>query len=284
MPTEKYSNSAQTTLNGTITSGATTLVVTSATLFPTSPRFRILIDSEILLVTAVSGTTFTVTRGVESTTAAAHTTGATVTHVLTGTGLESLAERFVPMPRGSEVSSADYAWTNQGTATLTENTNAGAFTLVAPASAGGVRIFQRSLPAAPYTATALVWYLGLGGSPCCGGIYLRESSSGKFTGIGLLESGSLELQKWTNPTTFSALYAGSFSNWQRYINPVYLRLRDDNTNRFYEISADGSHYETINTGTITRTDFLTPDQFAFAINPEGTGRSRLLSAFSLTFT
>lgn len=82
MSLEKFANNATTTLNGAISSGASSLVVSSATAFPTTPQFRILIDSEILLVTGVSGTTFTVLRGQEDTVAAAHNNGATVEHVL----------------------------------------------------------------------------------------------------------------------------------------------------------------------------------------------------------
>lgn len=83
---ENLSNGYQTTLNGAITSGATSLVVTSATGAPAA-NFRLLIDNEIILVTAVSGTTFTITRGVESTTAAAHSSGVTVTQIITLQGL-----------------------------------------------------------------------------------------------------------------------------------------------------------------------------------------------------
>jgi hypothetical protein len=45
------------------------------------------IDDEYLLVTAKSGTTFTVTRAAEGSTATSHSNGATVTHVLTAGGL-----------------------------------------------------------------------------------------------------------------------------------------------------------------------------------------------------
>jgi hypothetical protein len=86
--TEQFTNNAITTLNGGIGSGDTFLVVASATLFPASPQFRIIIDSEIMLVTSVSGTTFFVTRGTENTTAAAHLSGASVEHILTAAAVK----------------------------------------------------------------------------------------------------------------------------------------------------------------------------------------------------
>jgi hypothetical protein len=88
--TEQFSNAAQTTLNGGIGSGDLTLVVTSAANFPASGNFRILIESEILVVTGVAGTTFTVLRGQEGTLADTHPSGAAVTHILTAGALNQL--------------------------------------------------------------------------------------------------------------------------------------------------------------------------------------------------
>lgn len=84
---EKYTNNAQTTLNGAINNSVTSLVVTSAATFPTAANFRLRIEDEIMLVTAVSGTTFTVTRGIEGTTAASHPDQAPVRHILTAGAL-----------------------------------------------------------------------------------------------------------------------------------------------------------------------------------------------------
>lgn len=66
-------------LGANVTSGATTLTLTSIGDLPTSNGYRILVDSEIMLVTAGAGTTsLTVTRAQNGTTAAAHSSGATV--------------------------------------------------------------------------------------------------------------------------------------------------------------------------------------------------------------
>lgn len=86
---EQFANNAATTLNGTITAAATSLVVTSAATFPTTGNFRILIDSELMLVTAVSGTTFTVVRALEGTGAVGHNSGVPVTSILTVGALAS---------------------------------------------------------------------------------------------------------------------------------------------------------------------------------------------------
>lgn len=84
---ELLANNASTTLNGGINNSTTSVVVTSATGFPVTGNFRVIVDSEIMLVTGVSGNTFTVTRGVESTGAVSHSSGANITHILTAAGL-----------------------------------------------------------------------------------------------------------------------------------------------------------------------------------------------------
>lgn len=70
-------------MTSAIDNSQTTLVVASASAFPTTGNFRIIIESEILKVTSVSSNTFTVTRGQEGTTAASHSSGMNVTAILT---------------------------------------------------------------------------------------------------------------------------------------------------------------------------------------------------------
>lgn len=78
---DSASKPAATTLSASIAStGATSMTVTSASGFPGSGNYNIQIDSEILTVTAGQGTTtWTVTRGVNGSTAATHSNGAVVT-------------------------------------------------------------------------------------------------------------------------------------------------------------------------------------------------------------
>lgn len=64
------------------TTGQSSITVSDYLGFPTTGTFAILIDSEVLSVTAGhSTTTWTVSRGQQGTTAATHSNGATVTHV-----------------------------------------------------------------------------------------------------------------------------------------------------------------------------------------------------------
>jgi hypothetical protein len=88
---ELYCNDPGTTLSAAITSTtATSLAVTSGTGYPSSGNFRIKIDSELMLVTAISGTTWTVTRGIEGTTAATHANLAPVNAYFTAGGFDAI--------------------------------------------------------------------------------------------------------------------------------------------------------------------------------------------------
>lgn len=83
-------NNQGTTLASAITStSATSISVTGTTGFPSSGNFRLQIDDELLLVTSVSGTTWTVTRGIEGTTPATHLNAAAVNHVVSAGGIYS---------------------------------------------------------------------------------------------------------------------------------------------------------------------------------------------------
>lgn len=105
MATEQLANLAVTTLNGAINNSTTSVVVTSATNFSAAGKFRIVVDSEIMLVTGVSGTTFTVTRGAEGTSAAAHSSGAALAQVFTAGAISG----NIPFLIGSQVLGSDTA-------------------------------------------------------------------------------------------------------------------------------------------------------------------------------
>lgn len=71
-------NRVQTTLRGTISASDTIITVSDATRI--EANMLLTIDSEIVSVTSVSGNNLTVVRGFDSTTAASHSSGRTVSH------------------------------------------------------------------------------------------------------------------------------------------------------------------------------------------------------------
>ena len=97
MGNETFSNSASTTLNGAINNSTTSIIVTSASPFPTQAYqfYRVLIDAEIMLVTGGQNTTtWTVTRGVENTAATSHANLAVVRAIVTATAITDLRFKY----------------------------------------------------------------------------------------------------------------------------------------------------------------------------------------------
>lgn len=88
MAIRNYTSAApSTTLSGAITNVATSITVASASGYPSAPFVAIinrdLADEEAVYVSAKAGTTWTVTRGYDGTTALSHLSGAKVEHGVT---------------------------------------------------------------------------------------------------------------------------------------------------------------------------------------------------------
>ncbi len=87
MVTRYYSSTAaETTLSGTINSAATSITIGSAVGLPSSTPFTLALDyegasEELVEVTMLAGTTATITRAIDGTSATGHTAGARVRHV-----------------------------------------------------------------------------------------------------------------------------------------------------------------------------------------------------------
>lgn len=161
-----------------------------------------------------------------------------------------------------------FSWVNQGTSTVSLANGI----LFMQGQTGGVgvnslRVRIQATPAPPYTVTALV----LGGSFGSGtsnqgqeaGLIWRASGAGTFATCGIQQFSNViqaSSSHWTNATTFSASI-GSINLSSTYI---WLRIRDDNTNRICSYSYDGSNY--IQLSSEARTTFLTPDGYGYYVN------------------
>lgn len=167
----------------------------------------------------------------------------------------------------------DFAWINQGSATVT--TTYGGINLRAPAnaSAQGYRIRKKTAPATPYTITAAFLQsceTGSSGQYFGGGLCFRQSSDGKVmvmqtdTNLSSVFYQGIMLRKLTDPSTLSANY---FTRANPFTGPlVWMRIGDDGTNRKCWLSPDGQNWGT-EIHSVGRTDFLTADEVGFCINP-----------------
>jgi hypothetical protein len=202
---ENYANNAITTLNGAITSGATSLIVTSATGFPAVP-FRITVaalarttvtNTEIMLVTNVVGTTFTVTRAQEGTTAVAHSSGESVAQVLTAAGAVATFVTTSTNPTTTGNITIDCAGTlSIGGTNATSIILGGNSLTVNVAAAVNINSFAQINGAGLLVDSTAGNFLSLGGTGT--GILLNASADNSNTVIAVGTNG-LGLQSYTQP-------------------------------------------------------------------------------------
>jgi hypothetical protein len=81
----------------------------------------------------------------------------------------------------------------------------------------------------------------------------------------------LMVNRWSSPTALASTAKSTISYALVCGFPNWLRIRDDNTNRYYEYSYNGVDW--INFFNALRTDFITPTQIGWGQNPQNTGGS-----------
>jgi major tropism determinant Mtd-like protein len=159
--------------------------------------------------------------------------------------------------------SGDFAWINQGSATIA--TTSGGVYLLAPAAAGNDIKLRKKSATAAYTIEAGFYVNFPLFDFCQVGITFRQSSDGKLHAFNAQAvSGFLRLQstKYDNATSFNAHYSIA-ANWPGGAL-VFFQISDDNSNRICRFSTDNKNW--IQYHSIGRTDFLTADEVGFFAN------------------
>lgn len=277
---ERIENGAVTSLNGTINDSTTTVSVTDATVFSLT-QFRIIINSEIMLVTSIAGNDLTVVRGAEGSVAAAHNDGATVAQIITRDGIRRYMRDWSPMfddpnrvpyqlmnQAETELLVSDFSWVNQGGATAVDISSGGIIFTVPTSATENARMLVKTAPSAPYTLTvACIVSVKSAGTPHCGAV-IRESSTGKFVTMSFnyeTVDTKYAAYNYTNATTFST----NIKARETYLihQPIWLRIEDDNTNHKFSMSNDGLHFiEYVTQGRIGHLMVAGGDQVGFYIN------------------
>lgn len=304
---EQLATNPISTLNGAINNSVTSLTVTSGASFPATGTFRIRINDEIMKVTSVAGTTFTVVRAQEGTTAASHAntdevvgiltkesmvafrgdliqTGADASRPSAGTaGLIYLPtdgvaayydngtvwKNFGPIQALTPPVDSGYSWYNQGSASVVSS-NGGTF-LSSPTNGGShnFRIRGKALAnTSNYSVTfGFIPMLRPGINGWCG-VMLRDSVGGGHHSIGIGADGNAFSELWNNVSSFSSTVFSSSTCGMTCGSLVWMRFVDDGTNRLSQISRDGYNWVTIDSRT--RTNFMTPNTFGYWVNPNST--------------
>lgn len=263
---EQFKNSAATTLTASaITSTQTTITVVDATQLPSSPQFRIKIDSELLLVVGISGNTLTVVRGAEGTTAASHGGTSDVTHVLTQASLQTYGRDNVPWfdgirqpfqlldASGNTLTSSSFTEyrtaSDVGTPVISDQDRAITIKRPAgsqgPSSTEGLVSLGRAV-SSPYSVTLALAALVTGASGDFS-IYVgaRESASGKSKVLRLpfWYSG---VNEWSINTYVNEASAGFVANKNYPVlrDVMWFRVRDDSTDLYFDYG-DGVNWQNL---------------------------------------
>lgn len=124
---EQFANGAQSQLTSPMTSGQGSLVLASASNFPSVGNYRVLVDGEVMLCTSRSGTTLSLSRAVDGTIAASHAAGALAACVLTAASLLSVVtDRALMIANNlSDVANVYAAQTNLGLSFAVESFGGG---------------------------------------------------------------------------------------------------------------------------------------------------------------
>lgn len=288
----KLVNNAANTLVSVITNAQTTLQVGNAALFPTDGDFKILVGEETMLVTSVSGTTFTVTRGTEGTTAVAHSSGTIVKAITTEAVLRDYwRERWVHgngTPNMSitnpvsqlRATTSDFTWVNQGTSTATDRNGNIVLNVQTNVSGDQFRGLFITAPSPPYAIIAAI-------NICCetGGtlttnapfpqaeLVFRESSTSKLFPITILpradetDRTNVQVKTMTNATTFLANKV--HTPWSFGRGPMWLKIEDDNTDLKFHVGINGLDWVQIFSETRTTHMAGGPNQVGFGFNQSG---------------
>jgi hypothetical protein len=279
---EQLKNSASTTLNGGINNSTTSITVTDGSVFPASGNFRVLIDSEIVLVTARASNVLTVSRGAEGTSAASHSSGVSIEHLYTKGSVEQIlndyfqvggyASRPASARKGTIYQATDLlharwlyngtnwdlvapayvpnankidfsTWTALNLGTSTFTDKNGINHIVRPQT-NDVAGYYKALPTAPYKLTLYYDHVP----------YRENTRTQIFLGVRLNSSGKLRIMAHASSngntnqfcyedwTTATSLTANIVTAKLGHFGRGWMRFEDDNTNWKLSYSKDGMNF------------------------------------------
>lgn len=253
---EQILNAAETTLNGSISNSATSIVVTDGSIYPAEGDYRLIIEEEIVLVTTRSSNTLTAVRGAEGTNAVSHANATKIHAVATQGGYDQYVRDFIDPTAFDRVpnrlldindttlTKSSFTSLNNGSSVITDETHGGISIAMDAGAAPDARVLHKSAPSTPYKVTAHV-LSGIGSNAAAENanvLGFRESSSGKLSFISYHYGTNTFTQYLTSPTSSAGAPANSSSQNIPFRADYWLQIEHDGTDLFYRISADGYNW------------------------------------------
>lgn len=205
--TRQYSNTAvATTLTGGISNSVTSCAVVAVTGFPTAP-FTVIMDQgtaseELCEVTAVGGTTLTITRGVDGTSAVTHLAGAAVVH---GVSARDFQEPQSHIAGTSGIHGISGAFVDTTSVQSLTNKTLTAPTITAPAiSSGGTWSGSPTLSTPSITTPVITSGGSWAGSPTLSTPTIADFTNATHTHVSSATGGSIAGYQYSGSTSFSS--------------------------------------------------------------------------------
>ena len=277
MAVENYINNYTVLVGANINNSSTSLTVSAAASIASG--FRILVGSELMLVTAGgTTTTWTVTRGIESTAAVSHNTNDSIYIVLTSTALDNIRTQisgigtYANLPASGMKSgdqwkdtdgpynhiydgsnwqafysgynvtippSSSWTWVNQGTSTATTVGGALSMQWQTLGAVDNTRGYVQNLPGGG-TYTMIAGFENYTGSA---GIMLYDGTKATtyyVTNANYATDDRLFGFNWTNSTTFSSRVFSDIIVGAPA--KLFLKVRDNATTEKFYISSDATNW------------------------------------------
>lgn len=293
---ERIANGSRSTLTNNITDTQTTIEVVSSVTFPDTGNFRIRVNNELMIVTGVSGNTFTVTRGAENTNNVTHLANTAVLHVCTagsineifggivGAGLYadrptqkrniylsdeggisysdgSLNANYGPISKFRNINFTGYSWVNQSSSTITQRGNYWVMKTVNSQGSDNHTMYLKSIPnTSNYQITVGIKNCCVGTDFSTTGLVLRQSD-GKLIAWGEANGQVHYVSRWDSANQFSS---APFTCQTRMGTIKWFRIRNNGTNRFFEFSDNGIDFITAHTDGFNA--HLSETQYGLTIN------------------
>lgn len=238
MPAYYYSSTAGSyTLAGDVNASATILVLNSVTGLPTSVPFKVVVEpgqpsEEIVKVTAVAGTSLTVTRGWDGTSAAAHAAASAVRHMVTAEDF-TLSRAHEDATAAHGATGAVVGTTNAQTLSnknLTNGTNTFPTTLV---TLTGSQTLTSKVLTSPVINTPTVTQAILKGNTAdTADIFVAKNNAG--TDLFKAEPGAINVGDGALLAHFASAWPGSAAVLELtcpdpLVRPLYIRAQDGQT-------------------------------------------------------
>lgn len=190
-----------------------------------------------------------------------------------------VAEMLLPFLQGTIVrpTLAGYSWINQGPASVSDSQYGLEMNVIT--TVNDLHILKKSLTGISSVEFCILPNF-ISHANTSFGILFRDSSSGKLNLLDFLPGVSqFYISKWNSPTAFWSHYTTTNPIQNAVFALLWLRLRVDATNRYFDWSNDGSHWDILL--SIPKNDFLIPDEYGFYVKGYTPARKCNATFFSI---